>query len=70
MQLNDLPTTGFLRISEVLRFIPVCKNTWLNGVKAGRYPAPTRALGRRITAWKAEDIRELIEKASASGCGR
>ncbi len=56
-----LPSTGFMRINDVLRFIPVSKTAWWNGVKAGRYPKPVN-LGTRITAWRAEDIRELIDK--------
>jgi prophage regulatory protein len=30
-------------------------------VKSGRFPAPVK-LGPRTTAWRAEDIRALIEK--------
>lgn len=63
-----LPATGFLRLPYVLAPhgpIPVSKSTWWAGVKAGRYPKPVK-LGPRITAWKVEDIRALIENASAS----
>jgi predicted DNA-binding transcriptional regulator AlpA len=42
--------------------IPVSKSTWWAGVRSGRYPAPVRHLGQRITAWKAEAIRQLIEE--------
>lgn len=59
-----LPETGYLRLPEVLRFIPVSRSTWWAGVRSGRYPQPTRALGQRITAWRAEHIRALIEAAS------
>lgn len=41
--------------------IPVKKSTWWAGVKSGRYPKPVRTLGVRITAWRVEDIRKLIE---------
>ena len=61
---STLPDTGFMRLPEILRLIPVCRSTWWSGVRSGRYPKPTRALGRRITAWRAEDIRALI-KATA-----
>lgn len=56
---NTLPETGFLRLSEVLKYIPLGKTTWWNGVKSGKYPKSVK-LGRRITAWRVEDIRELI----------
>jgi len=56
-----LPETGFLRLPEVLALIPVSPATWWRGVKAGRYPAAVK-LGVRTTAWKAEDIKALIEQ--------
>lgn len=59
-----LPETGFVRLRTVLQIIPVSKSTWWQGVKDRRYPQPTRALGTRITAWKVEDIRDLIERMS------
>jgi predicted DNA-binding transcriptional regulator AlpA len=49
----------FLRLSQILKLIPVGKTTWWNGVKSGRFPKPVK-LGERITAWKAEDIKNLI----------
>lgn len=54
-----LPETGFVRLPEVLKVFPVSKSTWWAGVKDGRYPAPVK-LGIKITAWRVEDIRELI----------
>lgn len=45
--------------------IPVSPATWWRGVKSGRYPKPTLALGENIAAWRVEDIKELIQKASA-----
>jgi len=62
-----LPETGFIRIASVLAPrgpIPVSKSTWWAGVKSGRYPKPVK-LGPRITAWRVEDIRALIEKPKA-----
>lgn len=58
-----LPETGFLRLPEVLRLIPVSRSTWWAGVRSTRYPQPTRHLGQRITAWRVSDIRALIEAA-------
>lgn len=64
MQYNTLPETGFLRLPQVLRLIPVSRSTWWAGVRSGRYPQPTRALGARITCWSVESVRALIEQAS------
>ena len=62
-QPNALPETGFVRLASILAPrgpIPVSKSTWWEGVKTGRYPKPVK-LGPRITAWRVEDIRRLIE---------
>lgn len=54
-----LPETGFVRLPEVLKIFPVSKSTWWAGVKDGRYPKPVK-LGPKITAWRVQDIKELI----------
>ena len=69
--MSKLPETGYLRLAQIIgnpkadpvipALIPVSKSTWWEGVKSGRYPAPVK-LGPRITAWRVEDIRELIKK--------
>lgn len=58
---HTLPETGFLRLPQVLELIPVSRATWWAGVKSGRFPAGVK-LGPRSTAWRAEDIRKLIEQ--------
>ena len=60
---NNLPETGFLRLPEVLKFIPIGKSTWWQGVKNGKFPKPVK-LGERTTAWRVEDIKDLIEQFS------
>jgi predicted DNA-binding transcriptional regulator AlpA len=60
---SSIPSTGFMRLPAVLAVIPVSKSTWWAGVKTGRYPKAVK-LGERITAWRAEDIRTLIEKTN------
>lgn len=61
---SNLPEIGYLRLSQILTVIPISKSTWWAGVKSGRYPQPTRSLGERITAWRVEDIRALIDAAA------
>jgi predicted DNA-binding transcriptional regulator AlpA len=58
-----LPDTGFLRLAQVLTFIPLGKTSWWAGVKSGRFPKPVK-LSPRCTAWRAEDIRQLIKSLS------
>lgn len=57
----SLPTTGFLRLNEVLRFIPVKRTRWYKGVKSGEFPAPI-AYSPRVKLYRAEDIHSLIER--------
>lgn len=61
-----IPEIGFLRLPAVLQLIPVSKSGWWLGIKTGRYPQGVK-LGPNTTAWRAEDIRELISKLSEQG---
>ena len=75
--MHTLPETGYLRLPQIIgnpktvpplpALIPVSTSTWWAGVKSGRYPQPVRTLGARITAWRVEDIRELIRRCSLTG---
>lgn len=62
VDMAQLPDTGFLRINDVLRLFPVSRSTWWAGVKSGRYPKAVK-LGPRVTAWRVEDIRDLIQRS-------
>jgi len=57
-----LPETGFVRLPQVLQFIPISKSAWWSGVASGRYPAAVK-LSERTTCWRVEDIRALIQSA-------
>ncbi len=63
--MNEIPETGFLRLPQVLSVIPLGKTCWWEGVKSGRFPKPVK-LSARCTAWRAEDIRDLIRVLSES----
>ena len=72
--MHQLPETGFLRLPQIIgnpnaqppipAVIPVSKSTWWSGVKTGRYPSPVKPFGPRMTMWRVEDIRSLIEDSS------
>jgi len=64
-QMGMIPKEGFMRIAQVLSVFPVSRMTWYNGVKSGIYP-PAIKLGKRASAWRVEDIRDLIEKLGKS----
>ncbi|MBS0508994.1 MAG: AlpA family phage regulatory protein [Proteobacteria bacterium] len=49
-----------LRLPAVLSTFPVSRSAWFQGVKDGRYPKPVR-LGARAVAWRASDIRSLVD---------
>lgn len=69
--IQQLPETGYLRLPQIIGdrkltppippIIPVSKSTWWAGVRSGRYPTPVRTLGKRITAWRVEDIKALVD---------
>ena len=66
----QLPQEGFLRIWQILgdkkntpALIPISRSSWWAGVRSGRFPKPTKMLGKRITAWRIADIKDLIERA-------
>lgn len=56
-----LPNCGFVRWPQIKHFIPICESAWWEGCRTGRFPQPVK-LGPRTTAWKVEDIRDLIDR--------
>jgi prophage regulatory protein len=75
--MNTLPEAGYIRLPQIIgnskavppipAVVPVSKSTWWAGVKSGRFPQPVRTLGVRITAWRVEDIRQLLDNLSQGG---
>jgi len=71
----SLPETGFLRLPQIIgdsnssppipAIIPVSRASWWAGVADGRYP-PAVKLGPRTTAWRVEDILQLIAEMEVS----
>jgi prophage regulatory protein len=64
---RTLPQTGFVRLQSILRARrphPGEQVDLVGGGKSGRYPKPVK-LGPRITAWRVEDIRALIDSTGA-----
>ena len=59
-----LPVTGYIRQSQLIPAIfPFSSATLWRKVKAGTFPKPVK-LGPRITAWRVEDIRELLQRGA------
>lgn len=59
--IHTLPAQGFVRLAIVLTLFPVSKSSWFAGIKAGIYPQPVK-LGPRMSAYRVEDIKALIER--------
>jgi len=70
MPSNRLPEFGYVRLKQIRGdpkadppcppIIPVSRATWYQGIKDGRFPKPIK-LGERISVWRVEDIRALVE---------
>lgn len=68
----SLPTTRFVRIAQIVGdknanppippIVPVCRSTWWDGVKSGRFPRPIK-LSPRVTVWKLDEVLALIDNA-------
>ncbi|MEO8008397.1 MAG: AlpA family phage regulatory protein [Betaproteobacteria bacterium] len=54
-----------MRLPAILAVFPVSKTTWYAGMAEGRYPQSVKISGK-ATAWRAEDIRGLIERTGSS----
>jgi predicted DNA-binding transcriptional regulator AlpA len=71
-----IPETGFMRQKTILGspknnppipgILPISPSSWWAGIKKGIYPSPVK-LSANVTAWKVEDIRELIERINNQG---
>jgi len=64
----DLNKPGYLRLNQIIGdkkqnlppLIPVSKTAWYDGIKHGFFPKPVK-LGNRTSAWRNQDIKDLIE---------
>ncbi|ATG90154.1 helix-turn-helix transcriptional regulator [Methylomonas koyamae] len=73
-----LPETGFLRLKQIIGdpkakppisgLLPMSKSSWWDGIKKGIFPKPIK-MGPNMTAWRVEDIAELIARLGAQCTG-
>ena len=67
MKTKTYPEIGFLRLRDVSGdrdnpgIIPVSRSSRYKGIAEGKYPKPVK-LGERMSAWRVEDIRKLIDE--------
>ncbi len=62
-----LPTTGFVRLRQLLVFVPFGRSTVYRKIQQGQFPKPVR-LSTNISAWRAEDIHAWIANAGETPC--
>jgi predicted DNA-binding transcriptional regulator AlpA len=71
--MNQLPATGFLRLPQIIGnakkgiqpLIPVSRSCWWEGCRTGKFPKPIK-IGKKVTMWRASDIRALIESVGGA----
>lgn len=56
-----LPETGFVRLAQLLAFIPLSKSTLWRRINDGSFPSPIK-LSERVTVWRVEDVRRWIQE--------
>jgi prophage regulatory protein len=59
---TPLPNEGFARLPSVLAVLGISKTSFLDGIKAGKYPEG-ELLSPRCRVWRVEKIRALINSA-------
>ncbi len=55
----SLPETGFIRLKQLLLFIPFSRSTLYRKVSNGEFPHPLK-LSTNVSAWRVEEVREWI----------
>lgn len=60
-----LPETGYVTLKQVLRFIPIGRTAWYQGIKNGIFPQPVKF--GRLSFYPVDAIREVIERIGKGG---
>jgi len=55
----ELPGNAWLKIEQVLLYVPVSRSHWYEGIREGFFPAPEKR--GRLSFWTAKSIRRLLE---------
>lgn len=56
-----LPDDGFVRLPSILAVLGISKTSFLDGIKAGKYPAG-KLLSPRCRVWSVKEIRALLSQ--------
>jgi len=55
----------FLRLRDVLQYIPVGRTTWYELIKQGRAPRPIKV--GHMSLWKASDLQKMMKQWEDAG---
>jgi len=58
-----LPETGFVRLPQILALIPISRSSCWERFRQGKSPQGIK-LGTQTSVWRAQDIRDLIDRAA------
>jgi prophage regulatory protein len=61
----EMQREGYLRLWQVLEYIPISKSAWWAGIQKGRFP-PGVKLGPRTRAWSVAEILALCDSFGTS----
>ena len=56
----------FLRVRQILNFLPVSRSTFYQMVADGRLPLQPVRLSSRCTVYRESEVREAIERMAAA----
>lgn len=58
---QPLPKSGLVRLPSILAVFPISRTGLYNKIAAGEFPSPVK-LGPRTSAWRVEEVREVLAK--------
>ena len=67
---SALPSTGFIRLKQLIAPngpVPFSRSTIWAMIRAGQFPAPVAISGRRLTAFRVDDIHAWIRNPKSFG---
>lgn len=66
---QSIPETGYIRLEQIIGnkkkkippLVPVSRATIYKWISEGRFPAPDKRFGERISVWNVRDIRTFMD---------
>jgi prophage regulatory protein len=64
---EQISEVRLLRLKQIVGptgLFPISRAAWYAGIREGRYPAPVKL--NRVSFWRAQDIRQVLERVGHS----